>query len=307
MFEVKRVLCPVDLTELSIRPLAYAGAIANWYRAQLTALHVVPTFEPMEVRAGALFDPVQFVYPMSREQVLERLREAVHTAGAIDQVDVAAEAGEPAAVIVDQASAHRADLLVMATHGRSGFDRLLLGSVTEKVLRRAPCPVLTVPPHAADSPNGVRLTTILCPVDFSPAALQAVEFAVDLARRANASVTFLQAIEWLAEEEPGELPHFNVPEFRLYLMQDAEEQLNALIAQHPRVGRGCQAAVVAGRAHREILRIAAEKGASLIVMGAQGRGGPAVTPLGSTTQQVVRAASCPVLTIRAPGEQGGGS
>ena len=105
MFEVKRVLCPVDLTELSIRPLAYAGAIANWYRAQLTALHVVPTFEPMEVRAGALFDPVQFVYPMSREQVLERLREAVHTAGAIDQVDVAAEAGEPAAIIVDQASA----------------------------------------------------------------------------------------------------------------------------------------------------------------------------------------------------------
>jgi nucleotide-binding universal stress UspA family protein len=307
MFEVKRVLCPVDLTELSIRPLAYAGAIANWYRAQLTALHVVPTFEPMEVRAGALFDPVQFVYPMSREQVLERLREAVHTAGAIDQANVAAEAGEPAAVIVDQASAHRADLLVMATHGRSGFDRLLLGSVTEKVLWRAPCPVLIVPPHAADSPDGVSLTTILCPVDFSPAALQAVGFAVDLARRANASVTFLQAIEWLAEEEPGEPPRFNVPEFRLYLMQDAEEQLNALIAQQPRVGRGCKAAVVAGRAHREILRSAAENGASLIVMGAQGRGGPALMPLGSTTQQVVRAASCPVLTIRAPRKEERGS
>ena len=187
--------------------------------------------------------------------------QAVHTAGvAIDQVDVAAEAGEPAAVIVDQASARRADLLVMATHGRSGFDRLLLGSVTEKVLRRAPCPVLTVPPHAADSPDGVVLKTILCPVDFSPAALQAVGFAVDLARRANASVTFLQAIEWLAEEDPREPPHFNVPEFRLYLMQDAEEQLNALIAQQPRVERGCKATVVAGRAYREILRIAAEDG-----------------------------------------------
>lgn len=307
MFEVKRVLCPVDLTELSIRPLAYAGAIANWYRAQLTTLHVVPTFEPMEVSAGALFDPVQFVYPMSREQVLERLRDAVHTAGAIDQVDVAAEAGEPAAIIVEQAAAHRADLLVMATHGRSGFGRLLLGSVTEKVLSRAPCPVLAVPPHAADSPDGVVLTTILCPVDFSPAALQAVGFAVDLARRANASVILLQVIEWLAEEEPRELPHFNVPEFRLYLMQDAQEQLDALIAQQPRVGRGCKATVVAGRAHREILRIAAEEGASLIVMGAQGRGGPALTFLGSTTQQVVRAASCPVLTIRAPRKEGRGS
>jgi nucleotide-binding universal stress UspA family protein len=131
MFEVKRVLCPVDLTELSIRPLAYAGAIASWYRGELTALHVVPTFEPMEARAGALFDPVQFVYPVPRERVRERLRQAVHTAGvAIDHVDVVSEAGDPAAIIVDQASTQRADLVVMATHGRSGFDRRLLGSVT---------------------------------------------------------------------------------------------------------------------------------------------------------------------------------
>ena len=308
MFEVKRVLCPIDLTELSIRPLAYAGAIASWYQAALTVLHVVPRFEPMEVRAGGLFDPVQFVYPMSREQVLERLREAVHMAGvAIDQVDVAAEAGDPGAVIVEQSLVRRADLLVMATHGRSGFDRLLLGSVTETVLRRATCPVLTVPPHAAGSPDGVVLKTILCPVDFSLASLQAIGLAVDLARRANASVTLLQAIEWLAEENPREPPHFDVPEFRLYLMQDAEEQLNALIAQQPRTGRGCKATVVAGRAYREILRIAAEEKASLIVMGAQGRGGPALTPLGSTTQQVVRAASCPVLTVRALREEGSGS
>jgi nucleotide-binding universal stress UspA family protein len=299
--ELKRVLCPVDLSELSIRPLAYGGAIAKWYQGELTALHVVPTFEPMEVAPGALFDPVQFVYPMPREQVLERLRQAVNTAGvAIDDVDVAAEAGEPAAIIVDQSLARRADLVVMGTHGRSGFDRLLLGSVTEKVLRRAPCPVLTVPPHAADSPEGVELKTVLCPVDFSPAALQAVGFAVDLARRAGASVTFLRVIEWLAEQEPRELAHFNVPEFRGHLMQDAQEQLDALIAQQARVEQGGEARVVAGRAYREILRIAAEDGADLIVMGAQGRGGPALTPLGSTTQHVVRAASCPVLTVRAP-------
>ena len=106
MVELKRVLCPVDLSELSIRPLAYGGAIAKWYQGELTALHVVPTFEPMEVAPGALFDPVQFVYPMPREQVLERLRQAVNTAGvAIDDVDVAAEAGEPAAIIVDQSLA----------------------------------------------------------------------------------------------------------------------------------------------------------------------------------------------------------
>jgi len=104
--ELKRILCPVDLSEMSIRPLAYCGAIANWYRAALTVLHVVPTFEPMEVPPGALFASVQFVYPMAREQVLDRLRDAVNTAGlASDNVELAAEAGDPADVIVDQSVA----------------------------------------------------------------------------------------------------------------------------------------------------------------------------------------------------------
>jgi nucleotide-binding universal stress UspA family protein len=299
--ELKRIVCPVDLSELSLRPLAYAGAIANWYDAPVTALHVVPSFEPMEVRASTLFDPVQFVYPMPREQVLKQLREAVHAAAlATDNVELAAEAGEPVATIVDQALARGADLLVMGTHGRTGFDRLLLGSVTEQVLRKAPCPVLTVPPHAPGSPAGVVMQTILCPTDFSSAGLQAVGFAVDVARRANVSLIVLQVIEWLAEEEPREFAHFDVPEFRRYLMQDTRERLQALIAEQPRVEHGAEARVVAGRAYREILRVAAEEGAELIVMGAQGRGGPALTPFGSTTQQVVRAASCPVLTVRAP-------
>ena len=152
----------------------------------------------------------------------------------------------------------------MGTHGRTGFDRLLLGSVTEQVLRKAPCPVLTVPPHAPGSPAGVVLRTILCPTDFSSAGLQAVGFAVDVARRANVSLIVLQVIEWLAEEEPREFAHFDVPEFRRYLMQDTRERLRALIAEQPRVEHGAEARVVAGRAYREILRVAAEEGAELI-------------------------------------------
>lgn len=300
MVELKRVLCPVDLSELSIRPLAYAKAVAGWYDGELTVLHVVPTFDAVEV-PGALFDPVRIVYPMPREHVLEQLRQALNIAGVQPaHVTLAAEVGEPAITIVDQAVAQAADLLVMGTHGRSGFDRLLLGSVTERVVRKAPCPVLTVPPHAPGPPAGVALRTILCPIDFSPAARQAFGFALDLARRANASVTLLHAIEWLAEERPPASPQFDVSAFRQQLMEDAHERLRALVAQEPRVERGIETRVVAGRGHREILQIAAQQGADLIVMGAQGHGGPALTLFGSTTQQVVRSASCPVLTVRAP-------
>jgi nucleotide-binding universal stress UspA family protein len=132
--------------------------------------------------------------------------------------------------------------------------------------------------------------------------LQAVGYAVDLARRADASVTCLQVIEWLAEEEPREVGPFDVPEFRRHLMQDARGQLQAFIAEQPPISRGADARVAAGRAYREILLTASEVKADLIVMGARGRGGPPPAPLGSTTQQVVREACCPVLTVPAPGE-----
>lgn len=301
MVEMNRILCPVDVTELSSRPLAYAAAIAEWYGGVVTVLHVAPTFEPMEVRPGALFDPIQFVNPVPRGEILEQLRLAAADAGvATGRVAFAAEAGDPAATIVDQAVAGQSDLVVMATHGRRGLDRFLLGSVTETVLRDAPCPVMTVPPHAPDAPAGVALRRILCPVDFSPASLLALGFAVDLARRAEASLTVLQVIEWLAEEEPREPAHFDVPEFRRHLMQDTHDRLEELLGQQPRVEQGARATVGAGRAYREILRVAADGDAGLIVMGTHGRGGPAIIPLGSTTHQVVRAASCPVLTVRAP-------
>ncbi len=298
MVEFKRILCPVDLSELSVRTLAYAGAIARWYDGHLTALHVVPSFTPMDVRTG--LEPVSLVYPVSRDEVLEQLRQTVAAAGLGEgTVALTAEAGEAAATVVDQALVTHADLLVMGTHGRSGFDRFFLGSVAEKVLRKAPCPVLTVPPHApATPPSEVALRTILCPVDFSPAALEAFGFALDLARRADASVVLVHAIEFLAEEEPLEAAHFNVPEFRSYLLEDARQRLESLVSAEPRLNRGVRTVVVVGRAHHGILHIAADEGADLIVMGAQGRSGAALALFGSTTQQVVRGASCPVLTVR---------
>jgi nucleotide-binding universal stress UspA family protein len=260
----------------------------------------------MEVRSAALFDAVQFVYPMTQEQVEERLRDAMSAAGVTaDRTRVAAKAGDPGHVIVDEALALGADLVVMATHGRRGWDRVMLGSVAERVLRSAPCPVFTVPSlaHAlakADTniPARMSVSAVLCPVDFSSAAVHAVKFAMDVANRANASVTFLHVIEWLAEEEPRETAHFAVPEFRQQLMQNARDQLNALAAHQPHLERGVSVEVAAGRAHRQIARVAAEMKADLIVLGAHGRGGPPLAALGSTTEQVVRSAPCPVLTMR---------
>ncbi|HUE89866.1 MAG TPA: universal stress protein [Vicinamibacterales bacterium] len=296
--EFKHILCPIDLSDSSAAPLAYAVAFARWYGSRLTVLHVVPTFDPMQIQFGGLGDPVRIVQPVPREEVLEALRRAIDAAGAatIDATP-AAEAGDAAPTIVDQAVALRADLIVLGTHGRSRFDRFLLGSVTEKVLRKAPCPILTVPPLApATAPARVAFKRILCPMDFSPSAHQALGFALDLARQANGEVTVLHVIEWLAEEQARAIAHFNVAEYRRHLVDDAHERIRGLAAERP--GASVEDLVVAGRAHREILETASTRESDLIVMGAQGRGGVGLTIFGSTTQQVVRAATCPVLTVR---------
>jgi nucleotide-binding universal stress UspA family protein len=288
----------VDFSESSVRALACAAAIARWYDAQLTVLHVVPTFESMQVR-GDIVEPIHLVTPMPREQVLDEMSRFLNLATLSPRANALAETGDPQATIIDQALSTRADLIVMGTHGRRGFKRLVLGSVAEAVLREAPCPVLTVPPHArAGVSDTVTFKRILCPIDFSPSALQALGFALDLARQSDGRVTLMRVVEWLEEEEPRASAHFNVPEYRRYVVDDTQERLRNVVAEESRTWVEIDDLVVFGRAYREILRAAESKPADLIVMGAQGRGGLGLALFGSTTQQVVRGAICPVLTVR---------
>jgi nucleotide-binding universal stress UspA family protein len=236
---------------------------------------------------------------MPREQVLDELRKALDAAKvAPTEVTLATKAGEDVATIVDHVLSMPADLLVLGTHGRSGFNRLLLGSITEKILHKAPCPVLTVPPQApTNAQTDKTFSRILCPVDFSPSALQAFGFAVDLGRQSGGSVIALHSIEWLADEVSAH-GRFDIQGYRQHLVEDAHSRLRALIAAQPGGQGTIEDVVAAGRAYREILKSAADQKADLIVMGTQGRGSMGLTLFGSTTQQVVRVATCPVLTVR---------
>jgi nucleotide-binding universal stress UspA family protein len=296
----KELVCPVDFSESSLRAFAHAAAIVRWYGAHLTVVHVAP-FAAAQMPGGP-GDPVGVGTPALREGVLDDLRRFLNLGTVVPEVSLVAESGDPRTAIVDQAVSKDADLIVMGTHGRRGFTRLLLGSVTESVLREAPCPVLTVPPRAAVAVSeDVTFKRILCPVDFSPSALQAMGFALDLARQANGVVTLLHVVEpeWLPEEGPQAIRHFNSAQYGRDIAADAEERLRLLTAGESRTWVDIDHTIVLGRAHREIIRAAETRHADLLVMGAQGRDGVDLALFGSTTQQVVRGATCPVLTVRA--------
>lgn len=299
MVTFKHVLCPIDFSEPSKRALAYAVAFADWHQSRLAVMHVAPTFEPTIVPPVRYDEAGDVIFPVQREEVLEALHRAAKAAGASpSRVEAVAEAGAAVPLILDRAVSWPADLVVIGTHGRGGFDRALLGSVAERVMHKAPCPVLTVPPAAhAASASPVAIRGILCPVDFSPSSLVALGFALDLARQVQAAVTVLHVVDWPTEGEPLAHAQAAAPELLSFLLADGRERLRAAVPSEASRLAVTQI-VVAGRAKREILRHATEQDSDLILMGAQGREGLGLTLLGSTTERVVRDAACPVLTVR---------
>ena len=302
MEPITRILCPVDFSEASSHAIDHATAIARWYKASITALHVYdPTLMPVPG-----LPPGKDRLP---EPVLNRVQAEVAACfeGAKRLgvgVDVQITTGRPASDILECAMALAANLIVMGTHGASGFEHLVLGSVTERVLRKAPCPVLTVPPHARAT-SKLPFRRLLCPVDFSDSSLAALDLALSLAQESDAALTLLHVIEWPWVEPPPprweDLPREQaaaLTEYRRYLVSGASDRLKALVPDRARDRCGPAPRIAHGKSYAEILRVATEESADLIVMGIHGRNAVDLVLFGSTTNHVVRGATCPVLTLR---------
>lgn len=302
MISIARILCPVDFSEFSRRALDYSIGIARWYGANVTALHVCP----ITVNAPAIGPaPGAFVPTVASPVDMQLLRDMLKNfvaAEAAEGVRIDMQVIEAPVVqeIVAQAQLLPADLLVLGTHGRSGVERVLLGSVTEKLLHQAPCPVLTVPRAAADAvPVAPGLfTRILCPTDFSPASDAAVKWALAIAQEAQADLLLLHVFEVPAVSAQEAFPRSTLAAYRREYEQWCTAQLRSAVPADARTWCSVQELTASGSAHREIRRIAAERACDLIVMGVGQSRGLADRVLGSTSQHVVRSASCPVLTVR---------
>jgi nucleotide-binding universal stress UspA family protein len=192
-----------------------------------------------------------------------------------------------------------ADLVVLGTHGRAGLEHLFLGSVAEKLIRRLPCPVLTVSHEEGRTWAAPGLITrILCATDFSPSSAEALRLARMIAEKHGAEITLLHAIE--------NAPDFGDNAYRSLLDVEAlckelvrrtEERLRGVVEE---LGAGPRVDIkaVVGCAYKEVLRIAAADRADLIVIGAQGHGFLEHLLSGSNAQHIIRRSTCPVLTVR---------
>ena len=220
------------------------------------------------------------------------------TMGSKAAPEIVLRSGAAAPEILHYAAETSTDLVVLGTHGRTGFEHFMLGSITEKVVRRAPCPVLTVPRGDDRQPESPLFSRILCGVDFSETSDQAASHALSLAQEAKGRLTLLHVLEWMPDRTLAEYPQFNLEQYRRSLISDARTRLEALVPEEARNWCEANARVAYGKPYQEILRIAREDAADLIVTGTHGSGPLDRMLFGSTAQHLVRQAVCPVLTIR---------
>jgi nucleotide-binding universal stress UspA family protein len=301
MLAVRRILCPIDFSGFSDRALGFAAAVARWQGAEIHGLHVLPILAeawafPLAVDAAA-------GEPLSPAAFRDRLKARLARAQAADLVvECHIRQGGAAHEIVAYARGAAMDLIVMGTHGRSGVERLVLGSVTENVLRHAPCPVLTIPRTEPPTPSaGPPFQRILCAVDFEPSSPPTLSLALTLAQQAAAELILVHVAEPFFDAEIASRMHVPLEAYRRFVETELRTQLAQLVPSEASDWCRPREVVRIGTPWTEIVHAADESRADLIVMGLHaGRGAVDRILFGSTTQQVLRHTACPVLTVTGP-------
>lgn len=296
-----RILLATDFSKWALRAEEYACCLAATWRATLTVLNVLefppgmnPEYPVNQVYLGELMK--------SGAKQLVELKTRASARGIPVHTRIAT--GIPCEEILAAVKAEDSDVVIVGTKGKSGLAHVLLGSTAERVVRTSPCPVLVVRTEAGEATagsagpcEGIGLSRILVPVDFSDCSLEAVEYAALMAERHSASLTLLHVLEPVSYGLDFTLIHTGKrEEMRERLTSRLSDITRALAEAKIKV----DSHVRGGTPFESILDSARTIPADLIVMGTHGRRGLSHALSGSVTEAVLRRSYCPVLTVRSP-------
>jgi len=284
---LSKILVTTDFSLESERALDYALALARRYDARIYLAHVLTP------------DPFLYAEPALAEATYEKVRQAAEqgmadilVSGKLRGVphEVLLEEGNIWPVVEKMVREHEIDLIVSGTHGRGKMRKMLIGSVAEEIFRQAGCAVLTVGPKVkGETASEVDLKNILFATDFGPGAEKAAAYAFSLAQEHGARLTMLHVIQ-----EATAFTEESVRRQREYAVNNLETLMPA------GAENWCKPEFKAtfGEASEEILTIARETNADLIVMGAKPRTSLAGHLPATIAYNVVVKSACPVLTVR---------
>jgi universal stress protein A len=322
--QIQSILCPVDFSDFSRQAFQYGVSLARHFGSRLFLQHTAqaPTNLLLEgVGPAGVQESVQGQLQRAREETRRML---ISMGVDSSEVTILLNEGDPANSILETIGRERIDLLVMGTHGHKGFSRLVLGSVTEGLIHQSVCPVLVVSRPKEDIAaleQGVRIRTIVLATDFSHHSDRALTYALKWGWEWNAKVVLFHAVEEPAKAMQGLTDLF--PEYNPYFERQvarAWERIQRLVPKTAPERREVVYEIRHGNAKEEILRVAEEKHADLIITGARGMERSAVPwgsavpagqnveaaqalhksfhPWGSVSSAVVRDGRFPVLVVR---------
>jgi nucleotide-binding universal stress UspA family protein len=282
----KKILCPLDFSEVSRHAFQYAKAFAETFESELVLLHVSPNITEAY---SALMPDFPTHTLQKAEDLIYQFNEFTHDwSGKLKKI---IRAGTPYIEILDYTKEQQFDLIILGAKGHSNFERLFLGSTGEKVAQNSDWPVLTVHPK----PKGLPIKKILVPIDFSPLSYAVLPTVAALAEKFNAEINLLHVVEMgHYVNTRGQVKEYN---FFERIKERLEEQwqlpkefdkieINKFIRHH------------VGSAGYGILEFAQDWDVDLIVMATHGRTGLSKVMMGSVTEKVIRIAPYPVLSVR---------
>lgn len=288
------ILVPTDFSESALLALEHGIYLANKFEGELHLLHVA------ELPTITIHDFPSDLFELARkggmEQMGELLEEQEVELPPVKRVVMSGTPSEPAAdVIIDYARDNDIDFIVMGTHGRRGVRRLLLGSVTEEVIRRSPCPVLTMRTHK-EAWSLPRADRILVPVDFGSSTRQVIGVASRIAEHYDAAITLAHVVdlEYYPYYGFGSDPF---PDIKKDMIEASEKKLAELAAELQAAGIIATWKTVKGHPATALRDLAKEDDVDLVVIGSHGRTGFDRVMVGSVSEKVLRSVHCPVMIV----------
>jgi nucleotide-binding universal stress UspA family protein len=295
--QMKNILCATDFSNFSNLTIPYGVALAREFNAKLYICHVID-FSSIAIYGEFQLNPVDQQNRI-KKQAAEQLDQL------IGEQPVKWEPLITAGHIADEVSRlveeKEIDLVIAATRGRSGLKRLILGSVTERLMRVLSCPLLVVhsPEHEFVNPinQKIRLKKILVGCDFSPDSDLAFQHALSLAQEFEASLHLAHVIEPSVYKDLSKPDNTLGEEIQQGLHDRLTKKLIAMVPEEARNWCTPATCILEGQPYEELGRYAKAEDMDMIVLGVRGHGLVKTLFLGSTTDRVIRQAPCPVLSV----------
>jgi nucleotide-binding universal stress UspA family protein len=296
--QVRSILCTTDFSDFSNHAVPYGTALAREFDAKLYLCHVI------DLSSAAIYGEAVFALEDQQSRMikfaLEELRKLIGTQSVTWEPVVTI--GNPALEVARIAEEKGIDLAIAASHGRSGLKRVILGSVTERIMRTLPCPLLVVrsPEHGFVTPayQEIKLKQILVGYDFSPDSDLALQYGLSLAQEFQAILHLVHVVEPNVYEDLVKPSSGPTDKFQQDLRRKLRERLVNMVPEEARAWCTPVPTLLAGAPHEELTKYAVVNDIDLIILGVRGHGLVETVLVGSTTDRVIRRAPCPVLSVQ---------